>query len=1043
MSRPRFLSFVLLMLLLAIPVIAQEQTAQIQGTVTDDSGAALPGVTVEVVNARGQRFTAVTDANGGYRFPSLPPGTYTIRATLAGMEAGARDVLLRVGESPRVDLKMRVAAVSEQITVTADAPLVDITSSASSSTIPAEQFERLPRGRDFSSVVVQAPSANQNDKAGGIQIDGASGSENRFVMDGVDTTNPQTGVQGKTLVTTFVDQVQVKSAGYEAEFGGAMGGVINVITKTGTNDFQGTVGATYSDRAWGGSPRPILQALTSSTFRQFEPRRDEETVLEPGFTLGGPLLRDNLWFYAGYEPWLVQTSRTVNFTSGVTDTYEQDFRRDNWVGNVSGSAGARFLYKATFNNSGYSTENLLPSSLGTGNPRRDAYAPDDEFENWTASGYADFILSPQWFFSARGGRFHRDYRQSDISSDVRIIFSQNSPGLFPGIAGTALDRPLGFQNIPTNSLSQQDLYVRDNFNFDASWFPQFAGTHNIKAGVQLDNINNQVNRGQQNYLVTAFWRNGPGGSGGFCDFCIARGDYGSAGVYRFETTGDVTSENIGWFLQDSWTTFNDRLTLNLGVRTEQERVPSYGSPFYESTGDYAISFDYEDKIAPRLGFTYDVFNNGRSKAYGSWGRYYDITKLEMPRGSFGGDKWIYWNFSIDSPNWNQWTGCQNVTNDPNVKPTCPGMTLQYGIDLRHASNDARNPLVDPDLKPMEAEEFNLGWQQQLTGTTAVGFRFVNKRVIRAIEDVGVLVVHDDGSASEEFFIANPGFGIAQKILSPICANCPAMPKADRDYKGYEFEFTRRFTERWGVHASYLYSRLEGNYSGLANSDETTATPGFARTSPNVSRIFDSLFMLFDAQGREVTGPLGSDRPHQAKAQVTYQFPFGTGVGVNQYFYSGTPTTTELRFQGAPFFAYNRNDMGRTPNITRTDLNFQHDFRVSRFGLRLGAIILNVFDEKEATSYYPLKYGTTSIRLRDLSRCPGDLSAAACPAANTPLIGGANLAPEQTGAFFNNLNLERQIQRQIALGLLVPSPIYGQPNAYQDPREVRVFMQLTF
>ena len=194
-----------------------------------------------------------------------------------------------------------------------------------------------------------------------------------------------------------------------------------------------------------------------------------------------------------------------------------------------------------------------------------------------------------------------------------------------------------------------------------------------------------------------------------------------------------------------------------------------------------------------------------------------------------------------------------------------------------------------------------------------------------------------------------------------------MPKAKRDYNGFEFEYTKRYSQRWLLHASYLYSKLKGNYSGLANSDEVTATPGFARTSPNVSRVFDSLFMLFDQKGNEVTGPLGGDRPHQAKAQVAYSFPFGTTVGANEYFYSGTPTTTEMRFQGAPIFPFGRNDMGRTPNITQTDLNIQHELRIGRYGVTLGAIVLNLFDQKKVTNIYPIM-STTSIVIRDLSKC---------------------------------------------------------------------------
>ena len=145
-----------------------------------------------------------------------------------------------------------------------------MTSSAAQTSIRTETFEKLPRGRDFSTVVVQAPSANQNNKNGGISIDGASGAENRYIMDGVDTTNPQTGVQGKALMTEFVDEVQVKSAGYPAEFGGSTGGVINVVTKTGTNEFKGTLGGEYTNTSWNGQ-NALIDAGTRTLTRAPDP----------------------------------------------------------------------------------------------------------------------------------------------------------------------------------------------------------------------------------------------------------------------------------------------------------------------------------------------------------------------------------------------------------------------------------------------------------------------------------------------------------------------------------------------------------------------------------------------------------------------------------------------------------------------------------------------------------------------------------------------------------------------------------------------------
>jgi hypothetical protein len=987
----------LLLVVAAIPVVAQEQTSSIEGTIVDGSGAALPGVTVEAVSAKGQKYSAQTDSAGKYRFPSIPPGQYTVTATLAGMEpAQVRNVNAALGQTPQVDITLKIGAVTEQITVTAEAPLVDATSSATATSITSETFEKLPKGRDFSTVVTQAASANFETKqgaagTGGISIDGASGSENVFVVDGVNTTNPQTGVQGKLVITDFVEEVQVKSAGYQAEFGGAIGGVINVVTKTGTNDFRGTVGLNYTDNEWNGDPRPVLRLIGGQpTYLTFP--KDDQTIVEPTLALGGPILRDRLWFFGAYSPTMRDTTR---------DGVDQEFTRQNWAATLNGSLGAKFLFKFSGNNSGYEQDGVITTLDRTG-----VVAPDETFEreNWSYSGYADFIASPEWYFSARGGRYYDNQSQGGVSTAPIVNFRAGNPcALYPGIPSN-LCREQGFNSAPGNSAITEDSYQRDNFDADVSWFPTFAGTHRFKAGVQFTNLENVVNSGFQNYYIRTYWD-------GSDPFAGDQGTYGNAGVYVFKTLGQVESKNTGFYAQDSWTTMNDRLTINVGVRTEQEKVPSYADP---SLGlrQYAIEFDYQDKLAPRFGFAYDLFGTGRSKVYGSYGKYYDITKMEMPRGSFGGDKWIWFDFKIEDPDWTKWQ-CSNVTTSQGTVPTCSGglVYANSSVDLRHPSLD----LIEPDLKPMESQEFTLGGQHELTNTIALGLRYVNKHLVRTIEDVGVLVC-EGTSCHEEYFIANPGEGVARKILEGSCPTCPALPKAERDYQAVELEVTKRFGNRWGAHASYVYSELEGNYGGLASSDEN------GRNSPNVNRYFDNLFNGFDANGNSVIGKLATDRPHVFKAQVTYQAPWGTGVGLNQYIGSGTPISTEFSYYGVPFFAYGRGDMGRTPTLRRTDLAIQHEFRLAgRYGFEVGLNVLNLLNEDTAVNINNT-FSTRNVAV--------DLD-------------GNEVITDAT--FFNGFNPEAYMVGVDSSGVArdFRNKLYGSANQFQDPREVRIFAKFRF
>lgn len=997
MKRQMIAFFASLLVMAAIPSLAQEQTATIQGSALDSSGGALPGVTVEAVNTRGQRFSTVTDNSGHYRFPSVPPGLYTVTAALSGMQtATAKDVSVTLGSSPKVDLTLKLAQVSETVTVTAEAPIVDVTSSATATSIRSETFDRLPKGRDFTSLVTQAAAANNDPKAGGITIGGASGSENVYVLDGVDTTDPRNGLSGKVVITDFIDEVQVKSAGYEAQYGGAIGGVINVITKSGTNDFRGSVVGYYQPYSMNGDVRPNLQLTTGAngqdTATYFTYPKDKGHQFEPGFSIGGPVVKDHLWFFGAYEP----ITRRINRTpQGYSNTYSQDFRRDNAVANLNGALGSNLTYKAAFNNSGYKTTNLLPSDTGRDPNDPSRYVgKNDKFTNWTGSGYADFVATPQWFFSAHGGRFFRNYTQSGISTDPRFVFSRGSNSVFPDAPADQIHQQ-GYSSIPTNNASKFDKYTRDNVNLDTSWFPQLAGTHRFKAGIQLTNLKNSVLSGEQNLLYRFYWnRKNP--------LTGTRGKYGAFRLRQFQTTGDVVSKNTGLFIQDSWTTFHDKLTLNLGVRAESEKVPSYATEGV--LGKYAINFKYKDKLAPRLGFSYDLLGNGRTKVYGSYGKFFDIMKAELPRGAFGGEKWIESEFNLDTVNFQQ-LNCTGLTNSITQKPTCNGATLVTNIDFRHPANASDLNLIDPHLKPMQSVEYTLGAEQSLSPTLAFGARLVRKHLVRTIEDSGILVTNADGTSEEDYFIANPGEGVAKNILGP---GFPALPRAKRDYNALELEARKRFGDRWSFGGSYTYSQLKGNYSGLANSDEAQGTPGVARSSPNVNRAFDSLFNLFNAQGQAVEGRLATDRPHQFKAQVAYSFPFGTTLGVNQYVGSGTPASTEFFYQNVPFFAYGRGDLGRAPWLKSTDLNLSHDIHLGRSTVQLGVNVLNLFDSKTATNFYD-QYSVD------------------------------NLQVASDAAFFKGFDPKAVCAAQKC----TVDPQYGQANAFQSPREVRFQARLIF
>jgi Carboxypeptidase regulatory-like domain/TonB-dependent Receptor Plug Domain len=291
------------MLLLSWPLAAQEQRGSIEGVVKDSTGAILPGVAVTVQGASGVKLDTVSDTQGTYRFPSLLPGIYTVSANLQGFGPGTvPEVAVALGQIKKVDFALSLAGVTETVAVTAESPVVDVRQSTRQTNIRSEQVELLPHNRDFTSLVTQAPGANQEAKSGGISIDGASAAENRYIIDGIETTDLVHGQSGKNVLTDFVEEVEVKSSGYPAEYGGSTGGVINVLTKSGTNSLHGNALAYFQGSSLTGDNNPTLRlGLANANKAEYITfPKDENKRWEPGGALGGPIFTDKAWFFGAY-----------------------------------------------------------------------------------------------------------------------------------------------------------------------------------------------------------------------------------------------------------------------------------------------------------------------------------------------------------------------------------------------------------------------------------------------------------------------------------------------------------------------------------------------------------------------------------------------------------------------------------------------------------------------------------------------------------------------------------------------------------------------
>jgi hypothetical protein len=975
---------------------AQEQGASIEGTVWDSSGALVVGARVEARNAAGLAVTTASGAMGRYRFPSLPAGRYEINSRLAGFSpARVPHIDLALGQILEVDLALPTAELAETVTVTADAPLIDVKQSARSTHIRDEQITKLPHGRDYTSLVTQAVGANAVGAFGGINIDGSSGSENRFVIDGAEAgdvisgrsgtamagVNSFTVRDGMNLVTDFVDEVQVKSSGYAAEYGGATGGVINVITRSGSNRWAGDIGVYYSGDRLTARPRPSLQFKTPTEVEYFHFPEDPFSRWEPGLSLSGPVKRDVAWFFASYQPSLFSTQRTATFRSNQqTVTLPSSMTTHNASLNITAQIKQRTRARVAFNMSPSIEEGVLPFQNGYGDPDEN-YQITTRYSNYTLSGSVDFTAAHNLFFTVGGSRWFGNNWSEGGYVGPRYVHQKSSLDM-QGVPAE-LQRPQGASNVPSNSRTTRNIRTRTGLHLDGTWFVSAAGRHAVKAGVQLDRQGNDILSGETGNFVGLWWGESLDGQRGTYGYYVVRGNGEPQQGRGYQ--GDISSHTVGIFLQDAWT-IRDRLTLNVGLRAENEQIPSFTT--LEGIQPTAIDFGFGEKIAPRLGAAWDVKGDGKWKVYGSWGVFYDVMKYSLPRDLFGGYKHLAWWYTLDTPDW------PNLMRE-GCPPDCPGTLIRGPIDFYKASNDA----IDPDIEPFRLQEAVIGAEHELNSRLSVGVRYVHKQVDKAIEDIGTR----DAAGNQVFIIGNPGFHRATQT-----GFGPALPKAVRDYDALEVTLDKRMADRWSLRVGYLWSRLFGNYEGLSGQGPFGIEGG---SSLNPGPAFDDPFGLFRPNAEPLMGVLNTDRPHQLKAHVIYDFPFGTTVGVSARVMSGTPVTRYAPFvTGYGYSVAYRGPMsdGRMPVLSQVDLYAQHEVKLSgRRRLQASVTVTNLFDQDAPIWRYPNEFRT------------------------------AVAIDEQ--AFFRGFDAEQLIAAQQP----TKDPLFLRDYGFQAPREARLALKLLF
>ncbi len=1077
----------------------QETTGALQGTVKDGTGAVIPGakITVSTPTLVGTKVLT-SDSKGYYHFSNLPPGTYVITVEDAGFKTlKVQNVLLEVGHSPTVDLTLAVGAESSVVDVASEATQVDVTSVTTQSNITQDVIDNVPHGRSFQSVIQFAPSASNeplmgntstngsgsvspgngsNGQSFGYSIAGGSDSENSYLVEGQETANLIGGYSHTQVPFDFISEVQVKTSGIAAEYGGALGGVINVIMKKGTDVYHGSAFVLletqsmdaapnsqyiYDPSATGVNQTASNTAAIDQPIIYYTPVKDHYSFLQPGFTFGGPLLpfssflKDRLFFSLGFNPELSRDERHVNFgfgTGGVlpfsanTNTYYTTARIDARATNRIHAFGS-WLYQLQRQNGealpgADSVQGFLNTSAAS-SPSNYAHTLGFVAPNLTVNTGADITVTQHLVSTTHFGYYFENYHDFGYpNGGVDQAFLTNGVGATDSSGVVQLPQAYqqgqGYTNAPivqetfynANKAIQLD---QDVAYYKSGWF----GTHNFKVGYQLNRLSNLISQAYNQPLVeysvgntayapqtasgtancpaiqaaTQTYNNAhpnPANPNSAPNTAGCQGIYGYATVYDFGTGGKAISYNHSIFFQDSWTV-GKGLTFDYGVRVEREYLP--GEAPAGTAPVNPINFGWGDKIAPRIGVAWDVFRDGKLKAFGSYGQFYDQMKLNVAISSFGGQYWQNCVYALNTTNINsiapvyenvngakRYCVGQNSSSQANFGGTTPaGIKFIENVNFRAfpttcSTCSATQEGVAPGLKPYEEHQSVAGVDYQVSPLIAIEMRYDRRRLDHVIEDSSIF----NPAVGETFVIVNPGQGV-NATFSGFCnflyptsggfTQCTAsgvqppnqtIPAA-RSYDGLELRVNKATSNHWFGMFSYTYSHFRGNYTGLTSSDISDGGTG-GRNSPNNSRAFDEPYFSYNANGGSSSGLLPTDRPNKFKAYAYYQIKYlkalTSDFGVFQYAYSGSPQSSYLQDVGYPaagdFPVYfdgrgqysnvsqdsNSGNISvgpahvfRSPRYVETDFQFNETYKLSeRQSLSFSLTPTNLFNQHAPTVY---------------------------------------------------------------------------------------------
>jgi outer membrane receptor protein involved in Fe transport len=930
----RFIVVVALLALASFSAFAQGTTATLSGTVTNE-GVALPGVTVTISspNLQGTR-TSITNEAGGYTFPSIPPGTYTVKFEMEGLTAVTEEVRVSLASTARRDADMKVSAVSEAITVTASAPAVLETQEVQAN-LTAETVEELPIARTLQATTLFAPGVSTNQGTGGIQISGAYSYDNLFLVNGAVTNENLRGQTHNLFIEDAIQETTVMTGAISAEFGRFTGGVVSAITKSGGNEYHGTFRDSLTNPSW-----------TSKTDfpGQQDPLDKINSVYEG--TLGGRIIRDRLWFFGAARKAEVSTSQTFTRSTDQFTFVDDETRLEaKLTGQITPKHSVVASY---FDISRDQTDFCFVGCFEETNIDKSRSLPND-FVTAQYSG----VLTNNWLVDVTYAQ--KNFAFESSGGDLRATLGSNTlqevaratAGWDGAVTGAFFGAPVFCGVCDPEERNNESYGVKSTYYFGT----KSLGSHSIVGGYENWTENRIANNFQSgsDFFVNLY-NYSPMDSmvDGRTRPIIEAGDaIAWWPILEFTKGSDWQTNSL--YVNDKWD-LNQNLSFNVGLRYDANEGR-------DSSGNL-IADDAE--FSPRLGAIYDLKGDGRVRLNASYSRYVSriAESIGGAAGRGGNPAAFYWEY--DGPTINgdgsldyvgafaqlfQWFQANGEVTIPTAygNVTVPGVDRLYYIDVPGLTSQFNGTLKSPSV-----DEFTLG----------AGFQIGPNGFLRAD------LIHRDwknmyarridqstGSVPYEPFGLEFDLGLVENT-----------DDLERTYNALQLQGNYRLLNRLTVGGNYTYSRTEGNTVG-----ETSSS----------GPVPDATFQYGEYKNFAQYNPsgllAGIDQTHKARVWASYDLPTAFGnfnFSLLERFDSGTPYgaigTIDLRarsnFYGAgqaggvtnPGYVtapnavnyyFTDRDAFRWDDEIATDLGLNYELPIRTVGLFVQADIVNVFNQQ--------------------------------------------------------------------------------------------------